>query len=184
MATTQVGPTLVNGVAVNDLFDTIDAIKTTPAIAQFKFRIRNQWVDASHNRSTVDTFHSAGQQLGRPKPFVLEADEPQILLGKDMAANPVEHLLHALAACLTPRMWGPSSMTFRYSSSILFLGSFVCRTRPRAFASTDRRCSARRSIKPDSIGTTSSRPQAGGQCLPPTRSCRRYVRRDPETRSP
>jgi len=35
---------------------------------------------------------------------VLEADEPAILLGKDMAANPVEYLLHALASCLTTSM--------------------------------------------------------------------------------
>jgi uncharacterized OsmC-like protein len=35
---------------------------------------------------------------------VLEADEPPILLGKDMAANPVEYLLHALASCLTTSM--------------------------------------------------------------------------------
>jgi uncharacterized OsmC-like protein len=35
---------------------------------------------------------------------VLEADEPAVLLGKDMAVNPVEYLLHALAACLTTSM--------------------------------------------------------------------------------
>ncbi len=35
---------------------------------------------------------------------MLEADEPLILLGKDTAANPAEHLLHALAACMTTSM--------------------------------------------------------------------------------
>ena len=44
------------------------------------------------------------QELSHPKPFVLEADEPAILLGKDMAANPVEYLLHALAARPTTSM--------------------------------------------------------------------------------
>lgn len=44
------------------------------------------------------------QDLSHSKPFVLEADEPAILLGKDLAANPVEHLLHALASCLTTSM--------------------------------------------------------------------------------
>src|SRR5215471_18174177 len=38
------------------------------------------------------------------RPFVLEADEPTVLLGKDAAASPVEHLLHALASCLTTSM--------------------------------------------------------------------------------
>jgi uncharacterized OsmC-like protein len=31
----------------------------------------------------------------------MDADEPAILAGGDQAANPVEHLLHALASCLT-----------------------------------------------------------------------------------
>ena len=32
---------------------------------------------------------------------MLDAGEPAILLGTDTGANPAEHLLHALAACLT-----------------------------------------------------------------------------------
>lgn len=94
----------VNGVAVEDLSNTVDAIKATPAIAKFKFRIRNQWVDGSRNTSIADAFYGAGQGQARPKPFVLEADEPTVLLGNDTAANPVEHLLHALASCLTTSM--------------------------------------------------------------------------------
>jgi uncharacterized OsmC-like protein len=91
----------VNGVPVDELVATIDAIKATPAIAKFNFRIRNQWLEAARNNSTVDTFYGAGQQQPRTSPFILEADEPSILLGTDLAANPVEHLLHALAACMT-----------------------------------------------------------------------------------
>ena len=83
---------------------TVEAIKASPAIAKFKFRIRNQWEDAGRNLSTVDTYSGAGQDLARPKPFVLEAHEPPVLLGKNTAANPVEHLLHASAACLTTSM--------------------------------------------------------------------------------
>jgi len=104
MATAQNSPKLINGVAVDDLFATVDAIKATPSIAKFKFRVHNQWEQAAQNRSTVHTFHGAGQPLSHPQPFVLEADEPAVLLGKDEAANPVEHLLHALASCLTTSM--------------------------------------------------------------------------------
>jgi uncharacterized OsmC-like protein len=103
MATAQKSITL-NGVAVNELFSTIEAVKTTPSIAKFKFRIRNQWEDGSRNHSAVTTLSGANQELTHPVPFRLEADEPAILLGKDMAANPVEHLLHALASCLTTSM--------------------------------------------------------------------------------
>ncbi len=94
----------VNGVAVDDLSKTVEAIKATPSIAKFNFRIHNQWLDSAKNNSTVDTFYGAGQELSRSKPFVLEADEPPVLLGTDSAANPVEYLLHALAACMTTSM--------------------------------------------------------------------------------
>ncbi|HTS34119.1 MAG TPA: OsmC family protein [Candidatus Solibacter sp.] len=104
MATVQKLPTITNGVNVDALFATVDAVKATPAIARFNFRIRNQWETGSQNNSTVDQFYGAGQTLSRPQPFVLESDEPAILLGKDRSANPVEYLLHALAACLTTSM--------------------------------------------------------------------------------
>lgn len=35
---------------------------------------------------------------------MLDNDEPDILLGKDNGANPVEYVLHALAGCLTTTM--------------------------------------------------------------------------------
>ena len=104
MATIETPSKIINGVNVHDLFTTIEAVKATPAIAKFKFRIRNQWAGASQNKSAVGAFYGAGEEQARLKPFVLEADEPQVLLGKDTAANPVEYLLHALASCLTTSM--------------------------------------------------------------------------------
>lgn len=94
----------VNGVAVDALSQTVEAIKATPSIAKFNFRIRNQWFDAAKNRSTVDDFYGAGQEQSRTTPILLDADEPPVLLGTDSAANPVEYLLHALAACMTTSM--------------------------------------------------------------------------------
>lgn len=95
---------VVNGISVNGLFATIEAVKANPSIAKFRFSIRNQWKGASQNCSIVGDFFGAGQEQLRSRTFVLEADEPTILLGKDAAANPVEHLLHSLAACLTTSM--------------------------------------------------------------------------------
>ena len=68
--------TIVNGVPVDDLFTTIEAIKATPAIAKFKFRVRNQWLDAAQNRSTVDTLYGArghSDQAVRSRPGVAGA---------------------------------------------------------------------------------------------------------------
>ncbi len=95
---------IVNGVNVTELFNNINAAKATPAMAKFRFRIHNQWLDGGHNRSTVKSFYGAQQENDHPRPFVLEADEPPLLLGRDQGANPVEYLLHALAACVTSSM--------------------------------------------------------------------------------
>ena len=46
----------VNGVNVDELFGTIDAIKKAPVIAKFKFRAENRWVDGGHNRTTLKKF--------------------------------------------------------------------------------------------------------------------------------
>src|SRR3954454_3539175 len=83
MATAQKLPQIVNGVKVDDLITTIDAIKVTPSIAKFNFRIENEWTAGSQNRSTLYKFYGASQELSRPSPFVLHPDEPAVLLAKD-----------------------------------------------------------------------------------------------------
>lgn len=101
VATAQVLSRRVNGVAVGDLATVVGSIKAAPAIAMFKFRVRNQWLGGSRNNSTVDSYYGVGQEFSRQQPFVLESDEPPVLLGTDMAAGAGEYLLHALATCLT-----------------------------------------------------------------------------------
>lgn len=97
--------TMINGVDVVRLKETIQAVRNTPDLAQFLFRCANAWLDAGRNRSTIKTFYGAGQEdTARPEPYVLESDEPKVLLGEDRAPNPVEFLLHALAGCLTTTM--------------------------------------------------------------------------------
>ena len=91
----------VNGVNVDELFGTIDAIKKAPVIAKFKFRADNKWIDGGHNRTTLKNFYGTQQDHEHKKPFVLDADEPPLLLGRDIGPNPVEYALTALAACVT-----------------------------------------------------------------------------------
>jgi uncharacterized OsmC-like protein len=94
-------PKIVNGVNVDDLFGTIDAIKDQPTIAKFKFRANNKWFNGGHNRTTIKDFYGACQTHEHKSPFVFDADEPPVLLGEDQGANPVEYALTALAACVT-----------------------------------------------------------------------------------
>jgi uncharacterized OsmC-like protein len=91
----------VNGVNVDELFATVDAIKADGEIAKFNFRARNKWVNGGNNQTTVNDYYGACQNFSRSEPFVFQKDEPPILLGTDMGANPVEYALAALAGCLT-----------------------------------------------------------------------------------
>ncbi|MFO7478273.1 MAG: OsmC family protein [Methyloceanibacter sp.] len=101
---TQDTPMIVNGVDVTALSATLDAVREEPTLGAFRFRASNTWLGGGLNRSTVDGFYGAGQEQRREKPFSFGADEPPVLLGGDRAANPVEFVLHALAACLTTTM--------------------------------------------------------------------------------
>ena len=92
----------INGVDVDQLFSTINAIKENPGLAKFEFRANNQWVNGGHNRTSIKDFYGAGQEdTTRKRTFVFDNDEPVALLGEDNGANPVEFVLHALAGCLT-----------------------------------------------------------------------------------
>jgi len=94
-------PTLINGVNVDQLVATINAIKQNPDLARFQFRARNEWLEGGHSRTFIQEFRGAGQEdTSRTKPFVLEGDEPPVLLGENIGANAVEAVLHALASCL------------------------------------------------------------------------------------
>ncbi len=91
-----------NGVDSEQMYGTLDAIKATPELGVFQFRAHNRWIAGAHNRSTIQGFYGAGQEDStRAEAFTIDAGEPAVLLGSDTGANPAEHLLHALAACLT-----------------------------------------------------------------------------------
>jgi len=92
---------VLNGVNVTQLFGAIELISGNAEIARFQFRNRNKWIDGGLNRSSIDGFYGALEEQKRKTPFVLDNDEPLVLLGEDSGANPVEQVLHGLAGCIT-----------------------------------------------------------------------------------
>ena len=93
---------IVNGVDLDRLSGTIDAVTADPALARFQFRASNRWIDGGHSRTTIKGFYGAGQEdATRTQPFTVDSDEPPVLLGQNQAPNAGEFALHALAACLT-----------------------------------------------------------------------------------
>jgi uncharacterized OsmC-like protein len=99
--TTASRDTMLNGVNVTKLAATIKAIGQQPELAQFQFRARNQWIEGGHNQASINEYYGTCQQMERHQPFVFDADEPPVLLGKDQGANPVEFVLAGLSGCMT-----------------------------------------------------------------------------------
>ena len=94
--------TITNGVNVDQLVQTIDAIKANPDLAKFQFRARTRWEGGGRSRTSIQGFYGAGQEdTSRSRPFELVGDEPPVLLGSDTGPNAVETVLAALASCIT-----------------------------------------------------------------------------------
>ncbi len=98
MQTTTV---MLNGVDLDRMAGHMEAMSADASLAKFQFSLSNQWVDGSYNQSVIGDFFGAGKTQSRDTPFILANDEPEVLLGKDLAPNPVEYIIHALAGCLT-----------------------------------------------------------------------------------
>jgi uncharacterized OsmC-like protein len=95
-------PVVTNGINVTEYEEIVQAVKDQPELAKFQFRASNLWDMGGYNRTTIKGFYGAGEEHGAEgRTFVVDADEPPVLLGEDRAATPVEYLLHALTACLT-----------------------------------------------------------------------------------
>lgn len=104
IATANDAANIVNGVNMDTLMGTVKAIQAEPELGTCHFRATNKWVDGAFNESRITGFYGAKQEIAHKQAFHLVADEPAILAGNDDGANPVEHLLHALASCLTTSM--------------------------------------------------------------------------------
>lgn len=93
--------TITNGVDTGALFGALDAVKAQPEAAKFQFRVTNEWISGTHNRSRIHGFYGLGAELTHKEPHTFEADHPEVLVAGDAAPSAAEQLLHALAACIT-----------------------------------------------------------------------------------
>jgi hypothetical protein len=87
--------TITNGVDMARLTDTIEAVKASPELGRFQFRIQNRWIDCGQNRSEVQPFNAGGKQTKHNTRLTLLADEPDSLSGDRSRSKP----RGALAAC-------------------------------------------------------------------------------------
>ncbi len=92
---------IINGVELAVLQDTVDSIETDERNGDCLFKVENKWTTAGHSQSRIKTFYAACQHINHKQEFVLDGDEPVLLAGQDKGPSSVEHLLNALAGCIT-----------------------------------------------------------------------------------
>ena len=91
-------PRVVNGVNVDDVQDLIETVERDPAEGQTRWTVTSAWQGRTHMRAHVKSFDMGGEEIRRP--FTIDIDEPEQLGGGNAYANPQEHLIAALNACM------------------------------------------------------------------------------------
>ena len=95
----------INGFDPAGIAGTVSALQANPSLGAFVLRVENNWIDGGHNRSSIQGFYGVGQEdTSREEPFLLDNDEPPVLLGNNLGPNPAEALLHGMVGCMTTSM--------------------------------------------------------------------------------
>lgn len=95
---TATEPKVVNGINVDSLFSLIDGVRQDAAKGKTNWRVTTTWQGQARSRSQVDGFEIGGARV--PRQFSFDIDEPRELGGSNQFANPQEHLIAALNACM------------------------------------------------------------------------------------
>jgi len=89
----------VNGLDLNALGETVEAIEQDAKKAIVGFDVTTRWTGQTRSETTVEGYTLGGERIVRNHKIV--ADEPCELLGSDGAPNPQELLMAAFNACIT-----------------------------------------------------------------------------------
>ena len=91
-------PSVVNGISVDDLVGMVESVKNDASNATTRWRVATTWQGQTRTRAEVEGFSIGGQEV--PRRFTIDIDEPRELCGTNQFANPQEHLIAALNACI------------------------------------------------------------------------------------
>ncbi len=97
-ATKIAEPNVVNGINVDDLFALIEDVKREAAKGKTNWHVTTTWQGQTRSRAQVDGFEIGGKRV--PRRFSIDIDEPCEIGGTNRFANPQEHLLASLNACV------------------------------------------------------------------------------------
>ncbi len=93
---------IINGVNLNNLGRTVQAIQEKPEKAKYRFNAETIWIDGAVSRTEIKRWKQAGTE-GKTEAYTAHEiwiDEPSGLLGTDTSPNPVETILAGLSGCL------------------------------------------------------------------------------------
>jgi uncharacterized OsmC-like protein len=90
-----------NGVNVEALLGARTAMADSPEIAQFQWRSSVTWLNGTHSRSDVESFHGFADEQHHKTTFSYDVDHPLQFAALDNGITPVEYVLVALGGCLT-----------------------------------------------------------------------------------
>ena len=90
---------IVNGLDMDALGATVQAVAADPVLGQVRFAVTTRWDGQTRSTSKVKGYTLGGEQIVRE--FEVVADEPVELLGTNTAPNPQELLMAAVNACMT-----------------------------------------------------------------------------------
>ena len=88
----------VNGIDVEALLHTAEAIENDPSLALVGFDVTTRWTGQTRSETTVEAYRIGGERVARR--HKIGADEPTELLGADSGPNPQELLMAAFNACI------------------------------------------------------------------------------------
>src|SRR5262245_34414522 len=96
MTTTE--PLTLNGINTEALSSTIDSVTKDPAKGQTNWQVTTHWRGGTRSDTRVTRYVIGGEEIARD--FTIKVDEPLQLCGTNQYANPQEHLLASLNACM------------------------------------------------------------------------------------
>jgi uncharacterized OsmC-like protein len=96
--TTMTENNTLNGINLEALRGTVEAIKQDPAKAKTHWQVASHWRGGTRSDTRVTSCEISGERIA--KDFNIRVDEPLALCGTNQYANPQEHLLAALNACM------------------------------------------------------------------------------------
>ncbi len=102
--------TSVNGISIRVLSETISAVEDDRDLGLSRFKIHNKWDGGTRSVTTVGDMFAAKQKISHKGDHEMKSDEPEMLAGTDLAPNPVEQLLSALASCVVTSIIAHASL--------------------------------------------------------------------------